>query len=59
MYRHCCASLTCENIKFEQLQINKKHLYSQVFLFINFYLFILCLHKNRQTGSFYNIQFSQ
>ena len=36
MYRHCCASLTCENIKFEQLQINKKHLYSQVFLFISF-----------------------
>ena len=31
MYRHCCASLTYKNIKFEQLQINKKHLYSQVF----------------------------
>ena len=36
MYRHCCASLTYENIKFEQLQINKKHLYSQVFFIYQF-----------------------
>ena len=59
MYRHCCASLTYENIKFEQLQINKNTCIHRCFLFINFQLFILGLRRSRQTDSFYNISSSQ
>lgn len=43
MYRHCCASLTCENIKFEQLQINKNTCIHRCFYLLIFScLFFAC-----------------